>query len=279
MMAYNKSLQLTNNTPLETLYFNELIMKKVYESSTALEAYMVKNLLASEGIESRVDGEHLQGGIGELQAVGIVRVVVDETTYLKAKEILDKWESEQSNLSFEKPKTRSNTLVPFLLGSALTAGLAFWVFSSPVTTDGIDYNGDGFMDEKWVYKGDRIKETSIDRNLDGTYDYVYYYDLKGLVKSAKADDNFDGIFETEITYRNGTTTAEESDKDQNGIVDYRVKYEYGVLHSIEFIDEASTKIKKRQRFGLGKLVSADYDSNGDGVLDTHYSYDKYEESK
>ncbi len=127
--------------------------------------------------------------------------------------------------------------------------------------------------------GGRIKKSSLDRNLDNAYDYVNYYDLKGLVKSAKADDDFDGVFETEITYRNGTTTTEESDKDQNGIVDYRVKYEHGVLHSIEFIDEVSTKIKKRQRFGLGKLVSADYDSNGDGVLDTHYSYDKYEESK
>ncbi len=122
-------------------------MKTVYESATGLEAYVVKNLLDSEGVESRVDGEHLQGGVGELQAVGIVRVVVDDPNYLKAKEIIDKWESEQGTSFPEKPKTRSNALVPFLLGAALTAGLAFWIFSSPITTDGIDYNGDGIYDE------------------------------------------------------------------------------------------------------------------------------------
>jgi len=254
-------------------------MEKVYEASTALEAHMLKNMLEIEGIDSRIDGEYLQGGVGELQAIGIVRLMVDESDFKEAKGIIDQWESNQSTASIDKPKKSSSAAKGFTFGVVLTAGIAYWIFNSPVTTDGIDYNGDNILDEKWVYKNARIKEATLDRNLDGAYDYKFHYDNRGLLKSAKADNDFDGVFETKIIYRNGNAISEESDTNRNGIIDYRVNFKLGILDNVEFIDENTGKIGKRQFYQLNKLVSADYDSNGDGKLDTHYEYDIYEERK
>jgi hypothetical protein len=68
-------------------------MKCVYEASIALDAYMVFNLLLQEGIHGRVDGEHLAGGVGELQAMNLVRVMVDAEDYDRAMKIIQEWEN------------------------------------------------------------------------------------------------------------------------------------------------------------------------------------------
>ena len=64
-----------------------------------------------------------------------------------------------------------------------------------------------------------------------------------------------------------------------GVVEYRIHYKFDQLGTIEFVDEETGKIRKRQFYEIGKLVSADFDSNGDGELDTHFEYDNYEEVK
>ncbi len=68
-------------------------MKCVYEASNALDAYMIFNLLTQEGIQGRVDGEHLVGGIGEIQAINLVRVMVPDEEYDWAREIIRDWEA------------------------------------------------------------------------------------------------------------------------------------------------------------------------------------------
>ena len=68
-------------------------MKCVYEATTALDAYMIFNLLVQEGIQGRVDGEYLAGGIGELQAINLVRVMVDEEDFDQAMKIIREWEA------------------------------------------------------------------------------------------------------------------------------------------------------------------------------------------
>ena len=68
-------------------------MKCVYEASNALDAYMVFNLLLQEGIQGRVDGEHLAGGIGELQAINLVRVMVHDDEYNRATKIIREWDA------------------------------------------------------------------------------------------------------------------------------------------------------------------------------------------
>ena len=70
-------------------------MKTVYETSTGLDAHMILNLLEVRGIAGRIEGEYLQGGIGELPAMGLVRVLVAEENYPEAKQIISEWESIQ----------------------------------------------------------------------------------------------------------------------------------------------------------------------------------------
>ena len=53
-------------------------MKLLYEAANTVEAHMILNLLEQSSLSARIDGEYLQGGVGELQAIGIVRVMVDE---------------------------------------------------------------------------------------------------------------------------------------------------------------------------------------------------------
>ena len=68
-------------------------MKCVYEASNTLDAYMIFNLLLQEGIQGRVDGEYLAGGIGELQAINLVRVMVAADDYDQANKIIREWEA------------------------------------------------------------------------------------------------------------------------------------------------------------------------------------------
>jgi hypothetical protein len=66
-------------------------MKTVLHALNSLEAHIIKGLLASEGITSNILGEYLQGAMGELPANGLIRVVVNESDYDQATEVIDNW--------------------------------------------------------------------------------------------------------------------------------------------------------------------------------------------
>lgn len=66
-------------------------MKTVLHAYNSVEANLVKGLLESEGLDSLVLGEYLQGAVGELPALGLIRVVVDENDYEKACAIIEDW--------------------------------------------------------------------------------------------------------------------------------------------------------------------------------------------
>ena len=69
-------------------------MQLLYEANNGIEAQLIRDMLEREGIFVRVDGEYLQGGIGDLQSMGIVRVLVPETDLPRAKEIIQQeWDS------------------------------------------------------------------------------------------------------------------------------------------------------------------------------------------
>jgi hypothetical protein len=67
-------------------------MKRIYEAANAIEAHMIVHLLGQAGIEGRVEGEYLQGGVGELPAVGLVGVAVPEEQAERARAIVLEWE-------------------------------------------------------------------------------------------------------------------------------------------------------------------------------------------
>lgn len=256
-------------------------MKTIFEASTGLEAHMVVNLLQQEGIDCRIDGEYLQGGVGELQAMNIVRVLVDDHDFEKARAVINEWDAKQPDKVADYPEARKSSGIGtgLLFGFLAGVGVTFWAYNSPVTSDGIDYNNDGQLEERWFYKDNRIYRVELDRNFDGKIDAVNYYSLKGLIYKSKHDDNFDGIYETRYKYNRGNVYLHESDINQDGRLDLISKYVHGILAEVEISGPEVNSPRKKQIFEMNKLVSAEFDSNGDGEYEISYEYDFYEEIK
>jgi hypothetical protein len=70
-------------------------MQLIYQAQNSVEAHLLLNLFKQAGLKSRIDGEYLQGGMGELQVSGIVRVMIVQEDYQEAKEIVRQWESKE----------------------------------------------------------------------------------------------------------------------------------------------------------------------------------------
>lgn len=172
---------------------------------------MILNLLQQQGIDCRVDGEYLQGGVGELQAMNIVRVLVDESDYEHARVVINEWDAAQIDKVADQAPARKGSGIGtgLLLGFLTGVGVTFWAYNSPVTSDGIDYNNDGVLDERWIYKDDRIYRVEFDRNLDGEVDAINYYSRKGLIYKSDNDDDFDGVYETRYTFKRGNFQVHE----------------------------------------------------------------------
>jgi hypothetical protein len=64
-------------------------MKTVYRAANSLEAHIILNLLRQAWIEGHISGEYLQGAMGELPAVDLVRVMVHEGDYDEALDIIE----------------------------------------------------------------------------------------------------------------------------------------------------------------------------------------------
>lgn len=100
-------------------------MRLLYDASNGLEAHLILNLLEQSGLSARIDGEYLEGGIGEIQTMGIVRVMVEEADYEDAMTIIDAWdvkspESESNGTNDSKTNSVVVGAVGFMCGMILT---------------------------------------------------------------------------------------------------------------------------------------------------------------
>jgi len=68
-------------------------MKTVYDAATNIEAHLVMHQLQQAGIEASIQGEFLQGGIGELPAAGNIRVMVDPKDEDEARRVIADWDA------------------------------------------------------------------------------------------------------------------------------------------------------------------------------------------
>ncbi|ADE12424.1 putative signal transducing protein [Sideroxydans lithotrophicus] len=103
-------------------------MQSVFEASSGLDAHMVLNLLEQHGISGRIEGEYLQGGIGELAAMGFVRVLVAEADRAEAMRIIREWEAIQPAEETAKPETSASiSLRIFVAGVFVGAALMYWL--------------------------------------------------------------------------------------------------------------------------------------------------------
>lgn len=106
-------------------------MRSVFEASSGLGAHMILNLLEQQRISGRIEGEYLQGGIGGIQAMGFVRVLVSERDYAEAKEIINEWESFQPAADGSKPEERlSGGFRIFVTGVIVGAAIMYWLLNA-----------------------------------------------------------------------------------------------------------------------------------------------------
>ncbi len=68
-------------------------MKTVFDASSNIEAHLVMHQLQQAGIEVTIQGEFLQGGIGELPAAGNIRVLVGEDDVDEARQVIADWDA------------------------------------------------------------------------------------------------------------------------------------------------------------------------------------------
>ncbi|WP_019143039.1 DUF2007 domain-containing protein [Noviherbaspirillum massiliense] len=255
------------------------MMKTLYQASNSIEAHMILHLLKQEGFTGWVEGEYLQGAVGELPATGLVRVVVAEEDYAAAKSLVDRWEATQPA---EAPKPAASIKAGSASGyrfralvAAFAAGvlLTYAFYRAPVSVDGIDHNHDGVLDDRWTSApGGRVVREEVDRNLDGKADYIATYGRDGSVEMVETDDNFDGIFESRTTYRRGNPVLTETDTDGDGYRDFKTNFENGVVMSTEYINPTTGLPQKIDYFKLGKLTYSETDSDRDGRMDKRTRY-------
>ncbi|MDC6170956.1 putative signal transducing protein [Paucibacter sp. XJ19-41] len=60
---------------------------------SAIEGHLLLGLLRQQGLEAWLLGEHLLGGVGELPACGLLRLVVDEADQTRAEAVLQDWDA------------------------------------------------------------------------------------------------------------------------------------------------------------------------------------------
>lgn len=249
-------------------------MKTIYEASNALEAHMILDLLQQQGFKGRVDGEFLQGGVGELPAAGLVRVMVAEEDYAGAREVVEKWDSAQPSQAETGVQKKTGSRASFFLFGLALGVLCTYVFLRvPATQDGIDHNRDGKIDEKWVYaRSGMLVGSEVDRNFDGKLDYISTYGRDGVIESTEFDDDFDGVFESRTTYRLGSPYLSEIDTDGDRYMDFKINFEHGVAISNEYIYPATGYPEKIEYYKLGKLTHAETDTDKDGKMDRRIDF-------
>lgn len=74
-----------------------LNMKTAYDAASNIEAHLVKHQLQQAGLEASIEGEFLQGGVGELPAAGNVRVLVPAADLATARQVIADWEASDSD--------------------------------------------------------------------------------------------------------------------------------------------------------------------------------------
>lgn len=251
-------------------------MKSIYEAANGVEAHMIVNLLEQQGIRGRVDGEFLQGAIGELPAAGLVKVLVSAEDYAAAKPIVDQWDKAQPPPVDNPPSKKSGSrMTVFCAGMVIGVLASYAYFHTRVSQVGADHNRDGVLDEKWNYASSGVLINSeVDRNLDGKIDYVADYGRDGTIESASFDDDFNGVFETNIAYRQGNPNRAETDTDGDGYNDFKTNFAGGVAVSTEYINPTTGLPRKVEHFRLGKRTYTETDTNNDGTLDQRADFDE-----
>jgi hypothetical protein len=263
-------------------------MKHVYSPSGIAEAHMLVHILEQAGIRAEIYGEALLGAAGGLPVGDIMKIAVADEDYESARKFILEWEKQNPPDAPPKtlPKSSESAWAGILLAGLILGWLANSYFEkvgvfARSSIDTIDQNKDGEADYIYLFKSENApfpESTENDTNFDGKFDIINRLDSRGIVISGKEDRDFNGTFETIVVYKNGMPEKSEADVDGDGKVDIVNLFGHGgILKQTRTIDSKSDKVKRIGYYENGMLKSADFDSDGDGILETYYTYDRYEQ--
>ncbi|HBS04281.1 MAG TPA: hypothetical protein DEA96_04895 [Leptospiraceae bacterium] len=279
-------------------------VKQVYRSANEFEAQMLCNLMEQAGIEAHLSGEHIQG-IGA--SVQPIQIFVPEEDFGLASRIVEEGNldfleedpqirrfgpepgSEEPSLSRNSVKIDANdhhsarqtdwtgVLLGLLVGILLGAGGMFWAYNSPVEENGVDYDGDGRLDETWIYVDERLSRVDLDSNLDGEVDEISHYDHLEFLELIQSDHDFNGTFETEYYYEDSFPTSYRQDSDDDGFFEYQEQILPDGLAEGTYFHPKSKKPIKTISYNYFKMLESRLDLNGDGTMDVIRKYNDIDE--
>ncbi|WP_255516448.1 putative signal transducing protein [Luteimonas suaedae] len=259
-------------------------MIRIYEAAHLADAHMVRELLVREGIAAHIQGEYLQGALGEIPVSGQIGVTVAAPDAPRARAIVLDWERavpERLTDAEEAPSgaqaaapVRSRVSLPATFGAGLLlgAGGCWLLLVGPEQTVPADEDDDGIVETSYVHTGERLRRIEIDRNGDGTPDLVHFSDWRGRPVRDTYDDDFDGRMETRVRHRGVVWHETTTDDDGDGRIDYRAEATAGVLFRETWYDHEGREIKRIVYEG-GLPVRGTFDSDGDGRPDIERRYD------
>lgn len=263
-------------------------MQMIHHAANLTDAYLLRQLLEDAGIPVHLNGEYLQGALGEVPANTPILLMVPDEHVQTARVIVLDWERATPQYdetpeddavapaSVIAPAKRggsvSATIGSLLFGAFCGAAIVWTVYNRPGTPGEIDYDGDGRIDERWYFAGDRFDRIETDRNRDGRIDQIVRYLASGNIDSIESDDDFDGRLERTDAFHDGQPHTLTTDRDGDGKTDFRSLYESGVVARDEWLDR-SGRVVKTVRYRDGRPVSGEIDSDGDGSLDAARAYD------
>ena len=248
---------------------------------------MLVHLLSQSEIQAHILGDALQGAAGELPALGLLRLMVDDEDHDRARSILLEWERVQG----DSPASADSGRWSFAWLTALcflTLGLlGGWALKSYLVTPGAviagsvqesDQNGDGKTDAIYRYPlgGGFANAAEWDSNFDGRMDVKTRYDESGVIIGQEADDNFDGRFESRSTYRSGVQQTSETDSDGDGVYDHVWRYVHGVAVSEDIMDGTGLLVRTNY-FERDVMTRSDIDLDRDGFQETRRTFDRFGE--
>lgn len=257
----------------------------VYSAANITDAHLIRQMLEAEGILAFIQGEYLQGAVGELPANTEIFVRVADENAAAARVIVDAWESAEPELDVSESMTTSVPAPPprgmsvfatitLLLAGIVIGAAGMWaVQNRPSEGPAIDHDGDGHVDERLFMAGDRIARIDLDRNRSETADQRFHYGANGLLEKIESDDDFDGHFERIDTLRKSQLVESRIDSDRDGRRDARAEYMLGVIYREEWFDK-NDNVVKRVQYEDGVPETGEFDSDGDGRLDTARRYDR-----
>ena len=259
-------------------------MQPIYSPADSAEAHMLVHLLEQSHIKAFISGELLGGAMGGIPANDLLRISVADEDAEQARAIILAWEKQQPMRQepIMAPKGPLSLATMCVAICALAVGWfanQYWPVPKQVPENHpkqIDQNQDGRIDLIYQYLSSTSQfasATKSDNNFNGVFEYIIEFDAQGIAYTGRWDMDEDGNYETILRYTNGVLSQSDTDTNNDGKAD--VFYdEMKRLRSVHDVKSGALKIVEQYN-PLGLLISAEFDSDNDDVMDTRYRYDRF----